>query len=95
MSVTCFKCQAVLALIPNTNISRTEECPSCRADLHICKMCDLYDPKHYNECKESQADRITDKEKKNFCDYFKLTMRSQGKSAAQSAMDAANALFKK
>lgn len=95
MNAVCYKCQAVLALVPNTNISRNEECQNCRIDLHCCKMCEFYDPKHYNECKESQADRITEKEKKNFCDYFKLSARSQNKSAAEAALDLANSLFKK
>lgn len=35
-------------------------------------MCIYYDPKSYNECRESSADRVLDKEKDNFCDYFSL-----------------------
>lgn len=58
-------------------------------------MCEFYDPKHYNECKESMADRITEKEKKNFCDYFKLSEKAGTNKAALSAIDLANALFKK
>lgn len=59
-------------------------------------MCQFYDPKSYNECRESNADRITDKEKANFCDYFKLG--SGAADAEKQRLDAlakAAALFKK
>lgn len=95
MSVVCYKCKACLVLIPGTNITRNEECHACHNDLHCCKMCEFYDPKHYNECKETQAERMTDKEKKNFCDYFKVAANIGENKAVQSAMDLANSLFKK
>jgi len=31
-----------------------------------------YNPKAYNECNENQAERVLDKEKRNYCDLFKL-----------------------
>jgi hypothetical protein len=58
-------------------------------------MCTFYDLKVYNECRESNADRIVDKEKANFCDYFNL---SDGTSAAanKEALDnLASSIFKK
>ncbi len=91
----CFKCNKELTLSVGTNISRSEECPACYTDLHCCKMCEFYDPKHYNECKESLAERVVEKEKANYCDYFKLTSGNTGNNLKQSALDAANALFKK
>lgn len=94
MSVHCYKCNKVLALIPQTNIPRGEDCPTCRTDLHCCRMCEFYDTKAYNECRESNADRVVDKEKANYCDYFKLKANT-GANPVQSALDAANALFKK
>ncbi len=59
-------------------------------------MCQFYDVKAYNECRESSADRIVDKEKANFCEYFKLG--SGGNDAEKQrhvAMAKAGALFKK
>jgi hypothetical protein len=59
-------------------------------------MCQFYDVKAYNECREPQADRVKDKEIANFCDYFKIG--SPGTNPDQERQDAlakAAALFKK
>lgn len=95
MSSNCYKCQENLILAVGTNILRSEECPKCHTDLHCCKMCELYSVQSYNECKESIADRIVDKEKANFCDHFKLRANTSAANSKQSILDAANALFKK
>lgn len=78
-------------------LSRSDICPSCRADVRCCRTCQFYDPKSYNECKEPNADRITDKEKSNFCDYFKLGSSSPGdaEKQRQEMLAKAQALFKK
>lgn len=77
-------------------VGRKDTCPSCMADIRCCKMCQFYDPKSYNECRESQADRITDKEKANFCDYFKIgSSGNNPDQARQDALAKAAALFKK
>ncbi len=64
----CYFCKNYLAV--TDRIGRQESCSHCGNDLHICKNCDFYDVTAYNECRESQADRVVDKEKANFCDYF-------------------------
>jgi hypothetical protein len=59
-------------------------------------MCQFYDPKAYNECRESSADRVVEKEKANFCDYFKIgSAGSEAEKQRQDAMAKAAALFKK
>jgi hypothetical protein len=59
-------------------------------------MCHFYDVKAYNECKEPMADRITDKEKANFCDYFKIgTPQNDAEKQRQEMLAKAAALFKK
>ena len=59
-------------------------------------MCVFYDKTCYNECKEPLAERILEKEKANFCSYFKLR---GGDSVSGKTKDelfsAADALFKK
>jgi hypothetical protein len=95
MSVGCYKCGAELSLAPGQNVSRQEECPKCYANIHCCKMCEFYDTSAYNECREPTADRILEKEKPNFCDYFKLSGKSSGSNNKDDVMAAANALFKK
>ena len=96
MSLICWKCAKPLSDTFKIMVGRRDVCPACMADLRICKMCQFYDPKAYNECRESQADRVQDKEKANFCDYFKIgsTGSNQDKEK-QDALAKAAALFKK
>ena len=51
-------------------VGRNEVCSSCGADLRACINCGHYDPGKYNSCREPQAERVMDKEKRNFCDFF-------------------------
>ena len=63
----CWKCGN------NTNsiqIFRTTTCPSCGSDLHSCYNCKFYSSGSHYDCKETNADLVTDKERANFCDYF-------------------------
>lgn len=47
-----------------------EECEACGADLHVCRGCGHHDASAYNECRETNAERVVDKERANRCDYF-------------------------
>ena len=93
MSISCCHCNKDIDLAVATKISFKEECPHCYGGMHSCKMCSHYDCSQYNECKEPMADRIVDKEKNNYCDYFILGGLNQN-TTNQSALDAAKALFK-
>jgi len=57
-------------------------------------MCHFYDTSSYNECKEPMANRVLDKEKANFCDFFKLAGASDRGPDKDKLLDAANSLFK-
>lgn len=92
--IACHKCNVALDLAEGAKIGVKESCEKCLADLHCCKMCKFYDPNSYNECKEMSADRVVDKEKFNYCDYFLIGDSKNSKDDAKSALDAANALFK-
>lgn len=78
MIIKCYKCASDLELPPQ--IGFKEACQKCNADVHCCKNCKFFDLNSYNSCRESQAERIVDKEKANFCDYF-----SAGAANASSA----------
>lgn len=96
MGTKCYKCSKELDLTAGKDISRSEECPGCFASLRCCHMCDFYDKSSYNECREPTAERIVEKEKANFCDHYKLsTGQTKVNIKQDSALDAANALFKK
>ncbi|MGI4991397.1 hypothetical protein ACRXCV_02135 [Halobacteriovorax sp. GFR7] len=92
--ITCHACHKALDLQPGQKISLKEECPYCYASVHCCKMCKFYDITAYNECRESSADRIVEKEKANFCDYFVLKGGGNGGDSQGDLLAAANALFK-
>lgn len=78
-------------------LSRSAECEFCGADLHSCKNCSFYSPGSHYDCHETIDELITDKERANFCDYFKFSTVSSGKTfgtnAAEDAKKAFNSLF--
>ncbi len=78
IDMQCWKCGAELKhlLLP---FSRYEECSTCKADLHTCLACRHYDPTLSDGCREDRADFILDKDKANFCDYFKVNTRAYSK----------------
>lgn len=62
-------------------IVRDTECPSCGRDLHACVQCRHFDRNAHNMCRESQAEWVTDRDRRNFCDYFTLNS-NPGKGGA-------------
>lgn len=93
MTITCFHCKKVITL--SGKVGFRDEC-DCHSDLHVCKNCQFYDPRAYNECREPSADVVKEKERANFCDYF--SPNQDGATAVDKAAQlraAAEALFKK
>lgn len=70
VNLVCWKCGASLADLP-LPLSRLAECPKCRAYLHACRLCEFYDPRLADKCREERAEEVRDKEGANFCDWFK------------------------
>lgn len=81
----CYHCGAEIQVIGI--VGRSEECSSCRSDAHVCLNCSFYDKAAYNECKEPNAERVVEKNRRNFCDYFKPGSGSGQKSAGKSKED--------
>ena len=91
----CFSCQKEMSF-SDAKISLREECPHCHADVHACKACHFYDVKAYNECREPSADRVKEKDRANYCDYFTLAQDGKAQIDKAAALKAAaEALFKK
>jgi len=65
----CWKCGAVIEDTP-LPLARTSACRSCNAELHVCKMCEFFDTRVANQCREPIAEVVNDKTRANFCDYF-------------------------
>ena len=51
--------------------------------MRVCKNCAFYDTSAYNECHEIQAERVVDKERANFCDYFKPRIGGRGQASTE------------
>jgi len=68
MRVVCRGCGTDAGV--RERVGRRDACPSCGVDLHSCRQCRHYDVRLDNECRESQAERVLDKERANFCDWF-------------------------
>lgn len=66
----CWKCGADLESVPRP-FSRFAECPECRDELHVCRMCRYYDRRYIGECSHDTADKVLIKDKSNFCGHFR------------------------
>jgi hypothetical protein len=53
-------------------LSREARCRVCESDLCVCRQCCFYDTGKAKHCAEPVADEVRDKERANFCGYFKL-----------------------
>ncbi len=67
--LVCWKCGAALAVL-TLPLSRRDECPRCRAELHVCRMCVDFDLRVAKHCREPTAEEVSDKTRANFCDHF-------------------------
>jgi hypothetical protein len=93
----CFACNTEVELASGDRIGFRDTCDHCNADLHACRNCAHHDPSAYNECRESSAERVAERDRANRCDYF--TAGEGGgtriETARRSAIADLDSLFKK
>ena len=65
----CFSCGNEIDF-NRIKMQRTDTCPHCSADLHVCKNCEHWDPGSPNECREHVKEYIADRERTNHCTVF-------------------------
>ena len=91
---SCWKCGGALPdlLAP---LPRHEECPHCRAQLHVCRMCEFFDAAAPQQCREPVADLVSDKQRANFCGYFQVNPQafSEPSGEADASRRQLDALF--
>lgn len=68
--LVCWKCGASLEQL-SLPLRRLDECRACGAELHVCRLCEFFDPAVARSCREPVADEVKDKTRANFCDYFR------------------------
>lgn len=91
---SCWKCGATLAELP-LPLSRLAECPTCRAYEHVCRMCLHFAPGIPKQCKEQDAEEVKEKERPNFCDYFRPNAKAYrgGDAKTQATKSTLDSLF--
>jgi hypothetical protein len=95
--MNCWHCARKIEVVVGERIGFRDECPECGRALHSCRNCGFYDPSYNNSCREPMAERVVDKERFNFCEYF-IPSDAAAKSPAKAKMGAQEkleALFKK
>ncbi|MFZ0501117.1 MAG: hypothetical protein WAU49_03855 [Steroidobacteraceae bacterium] len=95
--LVCWKCGASLAAL-TLPLRRLEECPQCRSELHVCRMCADYDTSVAKHCREPTAEEVYEKARANFCDFFEPrpdAYTAPNTSAADRARAALDKLFGK
>ena len=90
----CHRCGVEVA---SEKVGARDACERCRAYLHCCRNCELYTPGMNNDCRETRAEPVADKEQGNFCDFFRFKSATASPVAAPSSRARASleALFKK
>lgn len=93
-TLNCWRCGAEVVDEP-LPLSRTAECRQCRAELHVCRMCEFYDTSKANACREPVAEAVSDKTRANFCGWFRprAGLRPEADDAAAEARRRLDDLF--
>jgi len=69
-------------------VFRNTLCLNCGKELKICLNCQFYDTAAADQCREPQAERVVDKDRSNFCDFFSPSGLGPNRSAAMKKDEA-------
>ncbi|MFH1941451.1 MAG: hypothetical protein ABIL68_05050 [bacterium] len=91
----CYRCG--IDIETKEKIGRQQTCPKCGVYVHCCFNCKFYDETTYHQCRETEAEWVSDKRSANFCDYFEPgeSKTSPLSSRAEEARRKLDDLFKK
>jgi len=93
--IECWRCGT--AVKPDQlPITRLEQCLGCHADLHVCRLCRSWKPRYTSNCSHDHAEPPLDRERSNFCQYFRPAagvFRNPGTPAGETARTGLEALF--
>ncbi len=94
-NIVCWRCGASLEAL-TLPLSRLDECPGCGVQVHVCRLCEFFAPGKPKQCREDDAEEVKEKERANFCDYFRPRVGAFDPArvtAEQQARDQLAALF--
>jgi len=93
--IECWRCGT--ALKPDQlPVKRLEQCHHCHADLYVCRLCRSWNPRYTSKCSHDHAEPPLDRERANFCQYFKPAagaFRNAGAPPEETARTDLEALF--
>lgn len=93
----CHGCGAAVAY--EDPVPRDAECDGCGRDLRCCRNCRHWDGALNNQCRETEADPVVDKWRRNFCEFFAWSPApyapDAGEKRAAEARAKLDALFRK
>jgi len=67
-----------------SGIFRSSLCDSCGQDLKVCLNCEFYSPGIHWDCRETIEEMVADKDRANFCSWFRFSDRKYGKKVNPS-----------
>ncbi len=91
----CHKCKKEIGL--EGRVGRRDTCPHCATNLHCCLNCKFYDEFAHNQCKEPEAEWVSDREGGNFCEFFvfrETDASGEREDRAEKAKEKFRKLFK-
>lgn len=93
----CFACGGAVEVASGERVGFRDACERCGGDLHVCRNCAHHDPAAYNECRESSAERVGDRERANRCEWFRPATAGPGDVGGEPdpARSELEGLFKK
>jgi hypothetical protein len=93
--IECWRCGTAVKA-DQLPLTRLEQCLHCHADLYVCRLCRSWNPRYTSKCSHDHAEPPLDRERANFCQYFKPAagaFRNAGTPAGESARSDLEALF--
>ncbi len=91
--MNCWKCDRKIDT--TERVGFRDYCPGCDRPLHACRNCEFYDPAYHNQCRETVAELVVDKDRANFCDYFSPRTAAASPPPSGAARGKLEDLFRK
>lgn len=90
------KCWGCGSDLTTADFGRETLCLSCGKATRVCKNCRWFDPARSLQCQEPMAEKVQDKARANYCEFFEATRdaRDAGAAVAVDVRKTAEDLFK-
>lgn len=82
---SCFSCGTQIEK-PET-VFRATVCDECGADLRVCLNCEFYEKGVHWDCRETIPEEVREKERANFCDYFRVSTDDRDTGVSKRSRD--------